>query len=95
MDYVIFKKQPTAHNGQTVVALINNEATIKKYFKRKDRVELHPANSAFQPIIVDMKQDFKIEGILCVRVGEWRNPEPMIHTYMKSYTCVQNRDVNL
>jgi len=63
-DYVIFKKQPTAHNGQTVVALINNEATIKKYFKRKDRVELHPANSAFQPIIVDMKQDFKIEGIL-------------------------------
>lgn len=63
-DYVILKKQDTAHNGQTVVALVNNEATIKKYFKRKDKIELHPANPSYRPIIVEADQDFKIEGIL-------------------------------
>jgi len=63
-DYVIFKKQLTANNGQTVVALINNEATIKKFYRRKDKIELHPANSSYRPIIVDSSQDFKIEGIL-------------------------------
>jgi len=63
-DYVVFRKQATAQNGQTVVALINNEATIKKYFRRKDKVELHPANEAYKPIIVDHGEDFRIEGIL-------------------------------
>lgn len=63
-DYVILKKQATAHNGQTVVALINNEATIKKFFRRKNKIELHPANSAYRPIIVEPSQDFKIEGVL-------------------------------
>jgi repressor LexA len=63
-DYVVFRKQATANNGQTVVALINNEATIKKYFKRKDKIELHPANDAYKPIIVDHGEDFRIEGIL-------------------------------
>ena len=63
-DYVIFKKQEAAHNGRTVVALINNEATIKKYYRRKDKIELHPANASYRPIIVDSSQEFKIEGIL-------------------------------
>jgi repressor LexA len=63
-DYVVFRKQATAFNGQTVVALINNEATIKKYFKRKNTVELHSANSAYKPIVVDDRKDFRIEGIL-------------------------------
>jgi repressor LexA len=63
-DYVVFKKQNTAFNGQTVVALINNEATIKKYFKRENVIELHPANSAYRPIVVSASSDFRIEGIL-------------------------------
>ncbi len=63
-DYVVFRKQATAQNGQTVVALINNEATIKKYFRRKDKIELHPANEAYKPIIVGQGEDFRIEGVL-------------------------------
>jgi repressor LexA len=63
-DYLIIRKQDRAESGQTVVALVDNEATVKRYFFRKGRVELHPANPSFQPIIVDPHQSFKIEGIL-------------------------------
>lgn len=64
-DYVVIKKQATAENGQTVVALINNEATIKRFQKRSDRIELHPANSKYKPIVVRSDIDeFKIEGVL-------------------------------
>ncbi len=41
-DFVMVRKQPTAENGETVVALVNNEATIKKYYKIKRHVELPP-----------------------------------------------------
>lgn len=64
-DYVVIKKQAHAENGQTVVALINNEATIKRYQHRGGRIELHPANSKYKPIIVDAESgDFRIEGVL-------------------------------
>lgn len=64
-DYVVIKKQPTAENGQTVVALINNEATIKRIQRKSGRVELHPANPKYKPILVDSAvEDFKIEGVL-------------------------------
>ena len=63
-DYVVIKKQSTAQNGDTVVALINNEATIKRYQKKQGVVELHPANPEFQTIVVNGDEDFKIEGIL-------------------------------
>lgn len=63
-DYVVIKKQVTANNGQTVVALIDNGATIKKYFLRSGRIELHPANAAYKPIVVEADSDFRIEGIL-------------------------------
>ena len=63
-DLVVVKKQVTAHNGQTVVALVNQEATIKTYFKKDSHIELHPANQALQPIIVTAADTFHIEGIL-------------------------------
>lgn len=68
-DYVVIKKQSNAENGQTVVALINNEATIKTYYNKGSKVELHPQNSKYKPLIIDMDSgsdadDFKIEGIL-------------------------------
>lgn len=65
-DQVIIKKQRTAQNGQTVVALVGNEATIKKYYFRQGRVELHPANPKYSPLIVDadVKDEFHIEGIM-------------------------------
>lgn len=63
-DLVIVRKQQTARNGQTVVALVNHEATIKTYIKKDSHIELHPANSAMAPIMVRPSDEFHIEGIV-------------------------------
>ena len=63
-DLVVVRKQSTARNGQTVVALVNNEATIKTYYRTAGRVELHPANTAIQPIVVAPDDDLRIQGIV-------------------------------
>ena len=63
-DLVIVHRQVTARNGQTVVALINHEATIKRYARKAGRIELHPANPAMQPILVSPEDDFRIQGIV-------------------------------
>jgi len=63
-DLVVVQKQETAQNGQTVVALVNREATIKTYFKKDSHIELHPANAAMQPILVQPSDEFHIEGIV-------------------------------
>jgi repressor LexA len=60
-DFIVVRKQPTAENGETVVALINNEATVKKYYRRRNYVELRPAHTDMEPIIV-RKGDLRIEG---------------------------------
>jgi len=64
-DYVIIRKQNSAHHGETVVARIENEATIKKYYPKKDgSIELISANPQFAPISVDPSRGFEISGIL-------------------------------
>ena len=63
-DLVIIHKQATARNGQTVVAVLNQEATIKKYYKKADRIELHPANETLRPIVVMPHDQFQIEGVM-------------------------------
>jgi repressor LexA len=63
-DLVVVRKQGIARNGQTVVALVNNEATIKKYYRKDGRIELHPANAAMKPIIVSSQDEFCIQGIV-------------------------------
>jgi repressor LexA len=63
-DLVVVQKKATARNGQTVVALVNREATIKKYYEKENRIELHPANAAMQPILVGPDDEFAIEGIV-------------------------------
>jgi len=63
-DLVIIKRQSNATNGQTVVALVGDEATIKRFYKKKDMIELHPANPAFNIIQVAPEADFKILGVL-------------------------------
>ena len=60
-DFVVVKKQSTAENGETVVALIDNEATLKKYYKRGDHVELRPAHKGMEPLFV-RQGDLHIEG---------------------------------
>lgn len=66
-DFVVVRKQPTAENGETIVALINNEATVKKYYRRKDHVELRPAHKGMEPIRVrngDLRIEGKVVGVM-------------------------------
>jgi repressor LexA len=63
-DVVVVQKQNTARNGQTVIALINGDATIKTYYRKAGAVELHPANDALKPILVKETDAFQIEGIV-------------------------------
>lgn len=60
-DFVVVRKQPTAENGETVVALIENEATVKKYYRRRGHVELRPAHRGMKSIRV-RKENFRIQG---------------------------------
>ncbi len=62
-DIVIVKRQRDAENGQTVVALIGDDATIKQYYRRGGRVELRPANSRMAPIVVE-EGDLQVQGIV-------------------------------
>lgn len=52
-DYAIIEKAQTAKNGDIVVALIENEATIKTFYKEKDHIRLQPENDSLSPIIVE------------------------------------------
>jgi len=60
-DFIIVRKQPMVENGQTVVALINNEATVKRFYKREQYVELRPAHTDMEPLIIS-EGDLRIEG---------------------------------
>lgn len=52
-DYVIVRKQPTAHNGEIVVAMTEDgEATVKRFFKEKNHFRLQPENVTMEPIIL-------------------------------------------
>lgn len=51
-DLVLVKQQSTANNGEIVVALIGDEATVKTFYKEKDHVRLQPENQYLEPIIV-------------------------------------------
>lgn len=63
-DYVIVRKQNHAVNGEIIVALLDEEATVKRFFKERDYVRLQPANSTMEPIIVgDLKILGKVIGV--------------------------------
>ena len=52
-DYVVVRPQSTAANGQIVVAMLEGEATVKRFFKEKDHVRLQPENARMKPIRSD------------------------------------------
>ena len=70
-DYVFVKKTPSAHAGDIVVAMIDGEATVKRYYPEGDRIRFQPANSNMDPIIV-RKADFKTVDIIGIVVGVYR-----------------------
>ena len=51
-DYVVVQEQKTARNGDIVVAIIDDGATVKRFFKEEDHIRLQPENSSMDPIIV-------------------------------------------
>ncbi len=64
-DLVIVEKKPTAQNGDIVVALIEDEATVKTFYKEKDHIRLQPENTDMDPIIVhDVTILGKIIGVI-------------------------------
>jgi repressor LexA len=58
-DYVVVQEANSARSGEIVVALIEDEATVKRFFREKDRVRLQPANKDFKPI---RTRDAKVLG---------------------------------
>jgi repressor LexA len=61
-DYVIVERRATAHNGETVVALLDGgEATLKRFRREGKRIKLEPANSRMKPIVVDRVE---IQGVV-------------------------------
>jgi len=61
-DFVVVKKIEIAHPGDTVVAIVNGEATLKKYYLGKEGVELHPRNDHYNIIHVTEEDELHIQG---------------------------------
>ena len=62
-DYVIVSKRSGAQNGQTVVAIVRGEATLKRYYAEGSRVRLQPANATMKPLTVDAR-DVLVQGVV-------------------------------
>ncbi len=63
-DYVLVREQNVAERGETVVALLGDEATVKRFYPEKNQVRLVPANAAMQPIITnDVSIVGKVVGV--------------------------------
>jgi len=63
-DYALIRSQPTAHNGEIVAVLIGEEATLKRFYKQRDRVVLRPANARMEPIVLTRERPPTILGKL-------------------------------
>jgi len=73
-DFVLVRQQVTANNGDTVVALIDNEATVKEFYEAGETVILKPRskNKQHQPIV--LTKDFQIQGVVVTVIPKtWRS----------------------
>lgn len=61
-DYVVVEKQENAENGDKVVALVEDSATIKTFYKEKDHIRLQPENDFMDPIVISPDQQFQVLG---------------------------------
>ena len=61
-DYIVVKKSQIARAGDTVVAILNGEATLKRYYLGKNGVELHPRNNKYNTIYVSTEDQLYIQG---------------------------------
>ena len=68
-DFVLIRQQPIAEQGEMVIALIEDEATVKRFYRDKGKIKLQPENDAMEPIIVDPTDKNimiigKVEGVI-------------------------------
>jgi repressor LexA len=63
-DYVVIRRQEVAQNGEPVVAMIDNEVTLKRFYMESDHIRLQPSNERMEPILVDDSKDIQILGVL-------------------------------
>ena len=61
-DFLVVRQQPIAESGDIVVALLEDEATVKRLFIAEDRIELRPANEKYKPIPVGPQDELRIVG---------------------------------
>ena len=66
-DIVVVRRQPAADSGDIVVVLIGDEATVKRLWVRRNRVELHPENTDFEPIVPDAAELTLLGKVIEVR----------------------------
>lgn len=70
-DYVVVERKPSPDNGEIVVALLENEfATLKRFYREKDRIRLQPANSTMKPIYV---KDVVVQGVVRAVIRDMRS----------------------
>jgi len=63
-DYVVIRKKETAENGERVVAMINDEVTLKRFYRDKHQIRLEPANKSMDPIILNANESARVLGTL-------------------------------
>ncbi len=70
-DYIFVKKTPSAKKGDIVVAMIDGEATVKRFFPEGDTIRFQPSNAKMKPILVS-KSEFRSVDIIGIVVGVYR-----------------------
>ena len=70
-DSIIVRKTQSAEPGQAIVALINGEATLKRYYPQNHKIELHPRNPDYPIIHINETDDFQINGIVLYSFREY------------------------
>lgn len=91
-DIVIVKSQPTADNGQKVVALINNqEVTLKKIYREKNYARLEPANPQFKSIVVPY-ENIQIQGVVVDIIKTFQESAHQLHVEVHENQGVQPKE---
>jgi repressor LexA len=71
-DQILVRPQETAANGDIVVAMIEDEATVKRFEKKGDRLRLLPENAKMDPIVIRDPRELKIVGIVVGLIRRYR-----------------------
>ena len=71
-DFIVVEKRERADNGETVVALVKGDATVKRFHKDGDKVRLLPANQRVEPIVADAA-DVEIRGVVVAVMRKYGN----------------------